>query len=239
MKNLSLITATMILPLAAAVMAGPQLSIPESEFHFGKVPQSCTISHTFWLYSVGDDTLRITKIIPGCGCTKAPVEDSVLAPGDSTRLDILFDTGRYGGYVTKKPYIETNMGEEKIMLAIHTHILNSPDSAWPLTLNPNYLDVSQFSEAPRRKAVFSIQNPSRYDFKLTLLDYPVDYFTVKLPAEVKAGQTVQGEIEVTEGKITEEFKRSLTFKISDETETRYTLPVKRMYRIKGQASAGK
>ena len=44
---------------------GPQLTIPESIFEFGYVPQYSTISHVFWLHSTGDDTLRILKIVPG------------------------------------------------------------------------------------------------------------------------------------------------------------------------------
>jgi len=51
--------------LATSVFAGPNLTIPESEFDFGYVPQHAKVSHIFWLYSTGDSTLRITKIIPG------------------------------------------------------------------------------------------------------------------------------------------------------------------------------
>jgi hypothetical protein len=44
---------------------GPKLSIPDSTFDFGNTPTVSTVSHTFWLYSTGDDTLRITRINPG------------------------------------------------------------------------------------------------------------------------------------------------------------------------------
>jgi hypothetical protein len=47
------------------VKIGPKLSIPESTFDFGYAPTASTVSHTFWLYSTGDDTLRITRINPG------------------------------------------------------------------------------------------------------------------------------------------------------------------------------
>ncbi len=55
---------------AAALVAGsawgaPRLTMPESDFDFGYVPQNSTISHSFWLFSTGDDTLKILKVVPG------------------------------------------------------------------------------------------------------------------------------------------------------------------------------
>ncbi len=51
--------------IAGAVFAGPVMEIPDSTFNFGNVPQNAKVSHTFWLYSKGDDTLKIEKIVPG------------------------------------------------------------------------------------------------------------------------------------------------------------------------------
>ncbi len=231
------LTATVAIAASTAV-AGPNLAFSESSFDFGKVPQNATVSHAFWIHSTGDDTLRITKIVPGCGCTKAPVNDSVLAPGDSTKLEILFETRRYAGFVTKKPYIETNGPAERNILTIDTHILTVPDSLHPIFITPPRLDVSQFTETPRRKATFVLENRSDKDYNLKLIDFPKDYYTVKLPSKVKAGQTAEGEIEVVEDRIEEGFERSFTFSIDDEKSSRYSLPVKRMYRVKTTSASG-
>lgn len=51
--------------LVSSAFGGPNLTIPESVFDFGYVPQHAKVSHIFWLYSTGDSTLRITKIVPG------------------------------------------------------------------------------------------------------------------------------------------------------------------------------
>lgn len=45
--------------------AAPTLVIPNETFDFGFVPQQSEISHEFWLHSVGDDSLRILKVVPG------------------------------------------------------------------------------------------------------------------------------------------------------------------------------
>lgn len=45
--------------------AAPRMTIKENEFRFGFVPQNSNIAHPFWLYSTGDDTLKILKVTPG------------------------------------------------------------------------------------------------------------------------------------------------------------------------------
>jgi len=49
----------------ASASAAPRLTLPESTFNFGFVPQNAKISHGFWLQSTGDDTLKIIKVVPG------------------------------------------------------------------------------------------------------------------------------------------------------------------------------
>ena len=51
--------------LALSVSAAPQMSLREDSFDFGYVPQNSKISHIFWLKSVGTDSLKILKVVPG------------------------------------------------------------------------------------------------------------------------------------------------------------------------------
>jgi hypothetical protein len=45
--------------------SGPQMTIKEKAFDFGYVPQNSEISHVFWLYSTGTDSLKIINVKPG------------------------------------------------------------------------------------------------------------------------------------------------------------------------------
>lgn len=218
--------------LGLKVQAGPMMEFSEDSFDWGKVCQRATISHTFWIKSVGDDTLRILKVVSGCSCTKAPLEDSVLAPGDSTRFEIFFSTGLYRGYVAKRPYVETNISKAKRYLKIKSQLIANPERDLPLLIEPRRLHVAQVTVKPRRTAKFQIENRSDKDFKITPIDWAKDYFDVNLPEMVPAGGTVEGSITVHKDKTLEEFERSLTFSISDDDKTRYTIPVERMVRIK-------
>ena len=51
--------------LAPTLTGAPLLQIPEKEFDFGYVPQNSKVSHVFWLYNKGDDSLIIKKVVPG------------------------------------------------------------------------------------------------------------------------------------------------------------------------------
>ncbi len=66
MKKITIMAFALLLMLAASqVSSAPRMTMPESVFNFGYVPQNSKISHDFWLYSTGDDSLKIIKVIPG------------------------------------------------------------------------------------------------------------------------------------------------------------------------------
>ena len=213
------------------VAAGPAVEIPNEAFDFGQTAQHAKVNHIFWVKSVGDDTLRIIKVNPGCGCTKAPLADSVLAPGDSTALEIIFSTKSFRGAVTKRPYLMTNASEEKVYLKSSAELLAEPEKMAPVALTPPRLDVSQFGEKIRRVGSFLIENRSDRDFKIKLVDDYGKLFEIKLPDKVKAGESVTGRVRVLEEAVETEFEQSLTIEINDDKNSRFTLPVKRSYRI--------
>ncbi|MBD3333630.1 hypothetical protein GF356_12340 [candidate division GN15 bacterium] len=54
-----------VLVVAGSVMAAPRMDIENDSFNFGYVPQNSKITHSFWLKSTGDDTLRVVRVVPG------------------------------------------------------------------------------------------------------------------------------------------------------------------------------
>jgi len=214
-----------------SALAGPKVSVPESSFNFGKVPQHAKICKTFWIKSTGDDTLRVLTIVPGCGCTQIPMKDSTLAPGDSSSFDIVFSTGSNRGFVTKKPYLTTNAGPDNMYVEFNTEVVPDSEQMRPLRINPYILDVSQFTVEPRRKASSWIVNESDSNYTLKLVDMAGKDFATELPASVKAHDSTQVTVTVNENAITKEFEQSITFEINNEANSRYTLPIQRMYRL--------
>jgi hypothetical protein len=63
--NKIIVTVIVVILVAGSVFAAPRLTIDESMFDFGYVPQNSVVSYKFWLKSTGDDTLRVLSVKPG------------------------------------------------------------------------------------------------------------------------------------------------------------------------------
>ncbi len=88
--------------------AGPVIRVDARTFDFGQVQQSNHYSHKFTLSNGGTAPLAITKIDVSCGCTAAIASDSLLAPGQSTTLEITFSSKDFEGEQSKGVTVFTN-----------------------------------------------------------------------------------------------------------------------------------
>ncbi len=218
------------LPILMLVMvstgaAQPWLEFSENGFDFGYCHQQAEVAHTFWIRSTGTDSLKILKITPGCGCTKAPLDKEIIPPGDSARLEIIFSTRRYDGPVTKNPRVLANDGLPDHRLEIATVVVADADSAWPLVVEPMSLDLAVGAGKVRTEKPFTITNVSERDYAIRLVAYPDDLLKVSLPSRVKSGATAGGKIELLKLPPPEGFMKSFTFEVEDGLSTRYSIPV--------------
>lgn len=218
---------------AGAVSAGPKLTIPETEFDFGYVPQHARVSHTYWLHSTGTDTIEIANVKPGCGCTKAPLQKSELAAGDSTALEVIFSTKTFRGPHSKWTVITSNAESSPQQVTFSANIVTNPDETYPIKISPYKFDISQFGEKERTELEFNIANVSEDDLQIRLIDINTKMFRVKLPDKIKAGQSEKGTIEISDQYVDEEFEKSLTIELSDNNKSRFTIPIKRTVRVLG------
>jgi hypothetical protein len=233
------ILAAGLMLTVSSVWSAPNLVIPEGEFNFGWVPQHSKVSHTFELKNLGDDTLRITRVIPGCGCTKAPLNKDVLAVGETAELEIIFSTGRYNGKVSKSPKVETNEGRAPKRVRIISNVTSRPDSTTPLVMNPYKLDISQSGEKTRDRITFTISNVSDEDLNIELIAFPYTLAEINLPRKVKAGSHVEAEVVVLADALKGEFTKSMTIQVDDADKTRFTIPITRKTHSKQAAIPSK
>jgi len=213
--------------------AASKLVIDAPEFDFGYVPQNAKISHKFSLHSAGEDSLKILKVVPGCGCTKTPLEKTELGPGERTDLEVIFSTGHYTNRITKRPKIQTNGVPQFDAVIIHSNVVRRPDSTQPVVIKPYKLDISQFGDKPRDEMAFTITNVSGNDLNVRLIDLPGDLFEITLVEKIVAGGTVQGLLKLHPDALETPFEKSFTIECDDETATRFTIPVKRAVKMPG------
>ena len=240
MKQKCLLAALLVAAFAllvGKVQAEPKLELNSKTYDFGFVPQHANVSHTFVLKSVGDDTLKILQVIPGCGCTKAPLEKTEIAPGDSTTLEIIFSTGRFNGRVKKHPRIVTNEKQDRVNLEFASTVMARPDSTYPIIVEPYKLDFSRLDPAADPEMTFTLHNVYSEPLEVDIVDYPAGLFEVTLPTEIPVKGSAEGSLRLI-GDLSEgAFEKSITIKVNDLAGSRFTIPVKAGTSGAGQGEA--
>lgn len=204
--------------------AEPSVELSEKVFDFGYTPQNSRMSHVFWVRSTGDDSLRIVSVSTGCGCTRAPLDKEVIAPGDSAELEIIFSSRRFRDKVSKIPVLFLNTPHEAESLKIEAYVLDDPSSTESIRLEPFGIDYENF-DLYAEEIRFEITNTSGRDLNIKLISRPHEFVEIELPEEIKAGETVAGFVRLTENGREKSFAKSFTFEINDDSGSRFTMPI--------------
>lgn len=128
MKFLSIFFITC--SLSFAQLMGPKAATQQLEYDFGSVDQGTIVKHTFIISNTGGDALKIENVSASCGCTAAKPEKSELAPGESTNINVEFNTKGRSGKQRKSVYLDTNDPEqERLELKIYGLVVKPENSA--------------------------------------------------------------------------------------------------------------
>ncbi len=230
MKRKRILPTLLVVGLAlliTTIQAEPKLELSSKDYDFGFVPQHAKVSHTFMLKSVGDDTLKIVQVVPGCGCTKAPLEKSEIAPGDSATLEIIFNTGRYNGRVKKHPRIVTNEQQNRVNLEFASTVMARPDSTYPIIVKPHKLDFSRLADSAEPEMTFTLHNVYSEPLQVDIVDYPDDLLAITMPTEIPVKGSSDGTVRLIDPNSTAAFEKSITIEVNDLTGSRFTIPVMR------------
>jgi uncharacterized cupredoxin-like copper-binding protein len=106
--------------LSYAQVAQPKLEIKQKSFDFGDIKQGKTVSHTFVLENSGNALLKITEVKATCGCTAAAPEKKELKPGESTKVEVKFNSAGRQGEQNKTVKISSNDPQNPEMVITFT-----------------------------------------------------------------------------------------------------------------------
>ncbi|MGE5680598.1 MAG: DUF1573 domain-containing protein [Bacillota bacterium] len=107
MKNLILLFIALT-AINFAQVIGAKITAPEKAFNFGDIKQNIFVEHDFIVSNTGGDSLYIMDVNASCGCTAAKPEKNVLSPGESTKINVKFNTIGREGKQQKYVYIHSN-----------------------------------------------------------------------------------------------------------------------------------
>jgi len=79
-----------------------------NEWDFGRVKAGAVVKHDFTFKNETSGILKITGINTSCGCTASQAEKKSLAPGESTVINVAFNSKGYSGAVKQFVYVNTD-----------------------------------------------------------------------------------------------------------------------------------
>jgi hypothetical protein len=108
---------------ATADTGKAKLVFREYEHNFGKVTEGEKVSHIFTFDNRGTANLVITSALTTCGCTVPEYDTKPVPPGESGKLDVVFDTSGKDGMQTKTITVKSNAEKPIVLLKITAEVV--------------------------------------------------------------------------------------------------------------------
>lgn len=198
------------------------------EFDYGYMPNDNSVSCSYWLYSKGEDSLKILRVKPACGCTKAPLKKEVIAPGDSTDVELVFHASAgQRGNVTKSATVTCNdndRGNFQLRFSANIYPHDSVETLTPLTLSAGSIKWEQSNRTSPQTVV--LKNTTQAPITVSLVAQPAGFAEVDLgKGAIPPGKTREVKVSIAKEFAGTDFSKSFTFVCNDQKETRYSVPV--------------
>jgi Protein of unknown function (DUF1573) len=91
----------------ATKIGGPVMTFEKSEIDYGTITQGADPLRRFKFKNTGTEPLIIKNARGSCGCTVPSYKKEPIAPGESSEIEVRYDTQRIGDF-QKSVTIETN-----------------------------------------------------------------------------------------------------------------------------------
>jgi len=149
---------------------GPKLLVQPSTHDFGEITQGEKVTHVFVLTNNGGDLLIIEKVQASCGCTAANPEKNELAPGESTNLEVIFNSAGRHGAQKKNITLKSNDPENPLVKLIITATVvksDNPEAKLPALYFPETKhDFGKVKEGNVVEFTFNFSNNGKATLKI-------------------------------------------------------------------------
>jgi hypothetical protein len=208
-----------------------RLDLKERVFDFGLVPRDAKVVHNFVLKNIGNDTLRILEIKPGCSCTTAPVDKKNIAVNDSTLMPVTFSSGKRSGNTSKGVKVTTDMEPRGLFpIAIEAYVESPTMNTPELTAEPRSIVYTPPDSKTRGEVKTALINNSNSEMLLRIIDYTPSLGIPKLTKDkIKPGKQTELVFDFEPQLNYKTAYGSVTLEIAgDEHQiSRYTVPIVR------------
>lgn len=75
---------------------------------FGRVKEGEAVKHSFTLKNETAKTMKIKDLTTSCGCTVSKAKNKTLKAGESTQIEVVFDSKGYKGEIKQFVFVSTD-----------------------------------------------------------------------------------------------------------------------------------
>lgn len=149
-KTISSVSATaQTLPAAPVTNAGTDstkpapdvLTLIETEYDFGEIPQGKPVTHVFEFKNVGTFPFSLDNVQASCGCTTPEWNKDVVAPNATSKITVGYNAQNEGTFT--KPVTITYNGNQTKQIIIKGDVWKTPVSSAPENTKINSLKDEQ------------------------------------------------------------------------------------------------
>lgn len=173
----ALVVVAMMLIAFSAAAEGPMIVSMPTALDFGTMEQHQIKKDTLILRNAGDAHLTITEIKTTCGCTVADPEKKELAPGETTQVNISFDSKKFEGKLIKFIKVFSNDPINPVLdiaLKVTVHV--------PIVITPGHRSCGFGSITPGEKPIqrINLHSMDVADLDVAATEYNRDLFEITI-----------------------------------------------------------
>ncbi|KPK77288.1 MAG: hypothetical protein AMJ89_02720 [candidate division Zixibacteria bacterium SM23_73] len=202
-----------------------RIFLPDTRWDFGYIPKGGSVSHVFKVRNIGEDTLIIVRVRPGCACTMVPLSKDRLAPDETANLEAIFNSEKIRkGKISKSIQIISNDPTKPFEDLHFTANVGGTNSLVKLIPEEVCFDtILQGREAERR---LTAENISGEELSIELIDGPKDFVDLNVKKRsLKPGERTEITLRLKKDAPQGSFRTSFTLDFENSKMVRITVPV--------------
>jgi hypothetical protein len=135
-------TTQTVTPVAkASTPAVESISLKETEFDFGKIPQGKPVTHIFEFKNTGTTPFALNNVQASCGCTTPEWKKDTIPPGATSIITVGYNAQNEGPFA--KPVTITYNGTQTKQIIIKGEVWKTPITSAPENSAVNSLKNEQ------------------------------------------------------------------------------------------------
>ncbi|MFH1051307.1 MAG: DUF1573 domain-containing protein [bacterium] len=208
-----ILTIIIILLGYAIAYSQPQIQIEGNDvYDWGKIdPKGKSLTAKVKIFNKGNETLKITEVKPGCGCTTAPLDKNDIEPNGFATLSITLNVSN-DGPVQKSIRINSNDPKAPIK-----HLTLKADIVRPIGLSRKFLNFGNLELDKETQSSVTINNNTNKDIHIKdIITEPKD-----LVLNINKNSVIKAQKElILEIKYTPKNSNNLSGKVSIKTDNK-------------------